>query len=227
MNDEHRTIFLYEDDRSLASEIVLAFATEFRNVTLLEQEEEVETVVRNASASAIIMDRMVDGADSLELIERLRAEGCRTPVVVISSLSSVDERIRGLRAGGDDYLVKPFAMDELVARVDAVCRRAKDDRRMMLTVGPLVMDLIERTVRRDDRPIELLPREFGLLEYLMRHSGQLVTRTMLLEEVWNYHAAAQTNVVDVHVGHLRRKVDADGERQLIISVRGRGFTLKV
>ena len=227
MSDEHRAIFLFEDDAALAGEIIAAFAQEAREVVPLRHRDEVEATLRAGKASAIIMDRLVDGDDSLDLVARLRSEGDRVPVVVISSLSSVDEKIRGLKAGGDDYLVKPFAMGELIARVEALCRRARDDRRTTLTAGPLVMDLIGRKVRREAREIELLPREFGLLEYLMRHSGQVVTRAMLLEDVWNYNAATQTNVIDVHVGNLRRKVDADGDARLIHSVRGRGFKLAV
>jgi two-component system OmpR family response regulator len=145
---------------------------------------------------------------------------------VISSLSTVDDRILGLKAGGDDYLTKPFAMGELIARVEALLRRAKPERATTLSVGPLVVDLISRSVRRGDRDIVLLPREFSLLEYLMRHAGLSVTRAMLLEDVWNYRASTQTNVVDVHVGNLRRKIDADGEPRLIESVRGIGFRLR-
>ena len=224
-------VHLYEDDDALAHEIVLAFAAEGLDVGRLPSREAVLACGRSEGRAGanrvLVMDRLVDGHDSLDLLETLRTRGECIPVVVISSLASVDERIRGLKAGGDDYLVKPFAMGELVARVEAHRRRAADDRRTRLSAGPLEMDLIARIVRRGAREIALLPREFGLLEYLMRHAGQVVTRTMLLDDVWHYRSPVQTNVVDVHVGNLRRKIDADGEPRLIVSVRGIGFRLVV
>ena len=192
----------------------------------LTTEAEVIRHARQDEASVLIMDRMVGDRDSLAIVAALRHEASRVPVLVISSKASVDDRIHGLKAGGDDYLVKPFAMGELIARVEALRRRSTQPERLTsLTFGPLVLDLIDRTARREDRPIPLLPREFGLLEYLMRHAGQTVTRAMLLEDVWHYRMATQTNVVDVHVGNLRRKVDTEGEPRLIESVRGLGFRL--
>lgn len=220
-----RNIYLYEDDLALANEIIAAFAREEHRIELIPSETALRQVVLAGQADALVMDRMIGENDSLTLIEQLRAEGDRVPVVFISSLASVDERIRALKSGGDDYLVKPFAMSELIARVDAVCRRVKEPPRTVLSVGPLTIDLLKRNARRGEREIDLLPREFSLLEYLMRHANQLVTRSMLLENVWNYHSSAQTNVVDVHLGHLRRKVDAEGEEKLIQSVRGAGFKL--
>ena len=219
-------VYLYEDDAALAEEITLAFEADGLHIERLPSPEAVLACDRcRGEAPVLVMDRLVDGRDSLDLLAALRARGERISVVVISSLASVDERIRGLKAGGDDYLVKPFAMGELLARVEAQRRRAADDRRTRLVAGPLEMDLIARTVRRGPREIALLPREFGLLEYLMRHAGDVVTRAMLLEDVWNYRSAVQTNVVDVHVGNLRRKIDPDGEPRLIVSVRGVGFKL--
>jgi two-component system OmpR family response regulator len=146
-------------------------------------------------------------------------------VLVLSALGAVDDRVRGLRAGGDDYLTKPFALVELVARLEALLRRPADTRETVLRVGPLELDLIERIVRRGERVIDLLPREFRLLEYLMRRPDQVVTRAMLLEEVWNYKFVPQTNLIDVHMGRLRRKVDEPNEVPMIHSVRGAGFTL--
>jgi two-component system, OmpR family, response regulator len=143
----------------------------------------------------------------------------------VSALASVDERIRGLKAGGDDYLIKPFAMDELAARVEVLLRRSNGSRATILQVGPLRLDLIERSAVRGERMLDLLPTEFKLLEYLMRHAGQTVTRTMLLEDVWHYRFLPQTNLVDVHIGKLRRKVDMAGDLPLIRSVRGSGFML--
>ena len=146
-------------------------------------------------------------------------------MLVLSALGAVDDRVRGLRAGGDDYLAKPFALVELVARLEALLRRPSDTRETS-RVGPLELDLIDRTARRGARQIELLPREFRLLEYMMRREGQVLTRAMLLEDVWNYRFVPQTNLVDVHIGRLRRKVDAPGEPPMIHSLRGAGFMLR-
>lgn len=218
-------ILLYEDDESLAREIVCAFSVEGLEVSLLGSESDLRAALEARRAAVLVLDRMIRGRDSLVLLAELRAAGDQTPAIVISSLATVDDRIRGLKAGGDDYLVKPFAMGELVARVAALRRRLQIEPRTTLTVGPLNMDLIARTVHRDGRPIILQPREFRLLEYFMRHAGQVVTRAMLLEHVWNYQLSAQTNVVDVHVGNLRRKIDAAGENRLIANIRGLGFKL--
>ena len=180
---------------------------------------------RVGGAAIMIVDRMLHGSDGLSMVETLREEGVKTPVLVISALSSVDERVRGLKAGGDDYLVKPFAMAELAARVEALLRRLDDVRTTKLRAGGLEMDLIEHTVRRGETPIELLPREFKLLEYFLRRPGQIITRAMLLEGVWHYRFIPETNVVDVHIGNLRRKIDRAGEPSLITNIRGAGFTL--
>ena len=161
-------------------------------------------------ASVFVVDRMLHGDDGLSIVETLRGEGVATPVLVISALSSVDERIHGLKAGGDDYLVKPFDVRELTARVEALLRRRGDRRATRLRAGDIEMDLVERTVRCAGRPVDLLPREFKLLEYFTRRPGQIVTRSMLLEDVWNFKFMAQTNVVDVQIGNLRRKLDPTG-----------------
>ncbi|WP_128923440.1 response regulator transcription factor [Bradyrhizobium guangxiense] len=183
---------------------------------------------RESSPDALIVDRMLPGMDGLTVIEALRKDQVRTPVLVLSALGAVDDRVRGLRVGGDDYLTKPFALVELVARVEALLRRPIDSRETTLRAGPLELDLIERTARRGEREIDLLPREFRLLEYMMRRSDQLLTRAMLLEEVWNYKfVPATTNLIDVHMGRLRHKVDGSGETQLIHNVRGSGFILRV
>lgn len=191
----------------------------------------VETLTEGLAAARavgpgiMIVDRMLHGSDGLSMVKTLREEGVRTPVLVISALSSVDERIRGLKAGGDDYLVKPFAMAELAARVEALLRRLDDVRASKLRAGDLEMDLIEHTVRRGDTAIELLPHEFKLLEYFLRRPGQIVTRAMLLEDVWHYRFSPQTNVVDVHISNLRRKIEMVGAPSLITSIRGAGFML--
>ena len=175
----------------------------------------------------IVMDRMLPGdIDGLAIIEVLRKAGKRTPILILSALSEVDDRIRGLRSGGDDYLTKPFAFGELLARLDALHRRAQGvNAETPLTVGDLHMDPLTRKVTRGNRPIALQPREFKLLEYLMRHAGQVVTRTMLLENVWDYHFDPQTNVVDVHISKLRQKIDAEFERPLLRTVRNAGYTV--
>ncbi|MBL8835331.1 MAG: response regulator transcription factor [Alphaproteobacteria bacterium] len=176
---------------------------------------------------AIILDRMLPGGvDGLTIVSALRAAGDRTPVMILSALSDVDERIRGLKAGGDDYLTKPFAFGELAARLDALARRAQAvSAQTALAVGDLRMDLLKREVTRAGAAIELQPREFKLLEYLMRHSGQVVTRTMLLENVWDYHFDPQTNVIDVHISNLRRKIDAPPNKPLLKTIRNAGYML--
>ena len=175
----------------------------------------------------IVMDRMLPGnIDGLAIIEALRKSGNRTPILILSALNDVDERIRGLRSGGDDYLTKPFAFGELLARVDALGRRSVDQgAERILQVGDLRMDLLSRRVTRGSRAISLQPREFKLLEYLMRHANQVVTRTMMLEAVWDYNFDPQTNVVDVHISKLRQKIELDGEPPLVRTVRNAGYML--
>jgi two-component system, OmpR family, response regulator len=177
----------------------------------------------------IIMDRMLPGQiDGLAIIEALRKAGNRTPILILSALSDVDERIRGLRSGGDDYLTKPFAFSELLARVHALLRRSgmKEDI-SELRVADLKLDLRRRRAERANKPIALQPREFRLLEYLVRHQGQVVTRTMLLEAVWDYHFDPQTNVIDVHISRLRQKIDKDFSPPLLHTVRGVGYLVGI
>jgi two-component system, OmpR family, response regulator len=176
----------------------------------------------------IVMDRMLPGnIDGLAIIETLRKAGNRTPILILSALDGVDERIKGLRGGGDDYLTKPFAFGELLARVDALGRRGSGsgEAEHMLQVGDLRMELLTRRVTRGTRAVTLQPREFKLLEYLMRHANQVVTRTMLLEAVWEYNFDPQTNVVDVHISKLRQKLELDSERALVRTVRNAGYML--
>ncbi|HTX05782.1 MAG TPA: response regulator transcription factor [Steroidobacteraceae bacterium] len=176
----------------------------------------------------IIMDRMLPGnIDGLAIIDALRRADNHTPILILSALGEVDERIKGLRAGGDDYLTKPFAFGELLARIDVLSRRRRQDAAQITTleVADLRMDLLTRKVSRGERLIQLQPREFKLLEYLMRHAGQVVTRTMLLENVWDYHFDPETNVVDVHISKLRQKIEADAERQLLRTVRNAGYMM--
>jgi two-component system OmpR family response regulator len=179
------------------------------------------------SYDAIVVDRMLPGLDGLSVVQSLRAAQDRTPVLILSALGEVDDRVEGLRKGGDDYLTKPFAFSELLARLEALVRRGDAEAvATKLQVADLEMDLLSRTVKRGDVIIDLQPREFQLLEYLMRHSGQVVTRTMLLEKVWDYHFDPQTNVIDVHVSRLRRKIDRDFDPPLLHTVRGAGYVLR-
>lgn len=173
-----------------------------------------------------IIDRMLPGTDGLSIVRAMRASENTTPVLILSALGEVDDRVKGLRAGGDDYLVKPFAFAELLARLEALVRRVDTEApQTTLTVGDLEMDLLSRSVKRGGKIINLQPREFRLLEYLMRHAGQVVTRTMLLEGVWDYHFDPQTNVIDVHISRLRGKIDKDFDSALIHTVRGAGYML--
>ncbi len=176
---------------------------------------------------ALILDRMLPGLDGLSIVRTLRASGDRTPALILSALGEVDDRVAGLRAGGDDYLVKPFAFSELHARLEALMRRTvAEGSQTLLRVGDLEMDLLSRQVRRGGQAIRLKPQEFRLLEYLLRHAGQVVTRTMLLEGVWDYHFDPQTNVIDVHISRLRSKIDKGFDRPLLHTVRGAGYVLR-
>jgi two-component system, OmpR family, response regulator len=219
-------VLVIEDDDGTAEEIMTALRD--RGYVLDRAADGTEGLerVRAGAWDVLVVDRMLPGLDGLSVIETLRQEGIKTPVLVLSALSAVNDRVRGLRAGGDDYLAKPFALAELAARLEALLRRPADPRETLLRVGPLELDLIARAARRGQRELELLPREFQLLEYMMRREGQVLTRAMLLENVWNYRFVPQTNLVDVHIGRLRRKVDASGEPPMILSIRGAGFQLR-
>ncbi len=175
----------------------------------------------------IILDRMMPVMDGVTMLQSLRADGTDVPVLFLSALGELEDRVSGLRAGADDYLVKPYALTELLARVEALGRRKdKDAVDTTLRVGDLSMNLISREVKRQNRIIDLQPREFQLLEFLMRHAGQSVTRTMLLEKVWAYHFDPQTNVIDVHISRLRSKLDKDFDKPMLHTVRGEGYQLK-
>ncbi len=176
---------------------------------------------------AIVMDRMLPGGiDGLGIIEALRQQGNRVPILILSALDGVDDRIRGLRAGGDDYLTKPFAFGELLARLDALLRRSQSQAvETVMTLGDLSVDMLAHRVTRAGRPVALQPREFKLLTYLLRHANQVVTRTMLLENVWDYHFDPQTNVIDVHISKLRQKIDAGFATPLLRTVRNAGYML--
>jgi two-component system OmpR family response regulator len=181
---------------------------------------------RAGTFDVMVVDRMMPRMDGVTMVETLRREGDQTPVLFLSALGEIEDRVAGLKAGGDDYLVKPYAFAELIARVEALARRRETGSvQTLLRTGELEMDLIGRRVTRAGKEIDLQPREFQLLEYLMRHAGQSVTRTMLLEEVWEYHFDPQTNVIDVHISRLRSKIDKGFDRAMLQTVRGAGYRL--
>ena len=185
------------------------------------------TLAMSRSYDVAIVDRMLPKLDGLKLVESMREERNMTPVLFLSALSDVDDRIKGLRAGGDDYLSKPYSFAELQARLDALIRRRDPAAvKTKVLVGDLELDLLSRTAKREEASIELQPREFRLLEYLMRHQGQIVTRTMLLENVWEYHFDPQTNVIDVHISRLRAKIDKGYPQPLLHTVRGAGYMIR-
>ncbi|HEY2752784.1 response regulator transcription factor [Phenylobacterium sp.] len=219
-------ILIVEDDRE-AAEAMERGLTEAGNVcTRAGDGEEGLAAARDAEFDVMIVDRMMPKMNGLQLIETLRREGDQTPVLFLSALGEVGDRVAGLHAGGDDYLVKPYAFAELIARVEALARRRETGSvQTLLRVGELEMDLIGRTVSRQGKEIDLQPREFQLLEFMMRHAGQSVTRTMLLEKVWEYHFDPQTNVIDVHISRLRSKIDKGFDRPMLQTVRGAGYRL--
>jgi two-component system OmpR family response regulator len=181
---------------------------------------------RKGGFDVLIVDRMMPRMNGVEMVESVRREGDQTPVLFLSALGEIEDRVTGLKAGGDDYLVKPYAFAELTARVEALSRRRETGAvATTLKVGELEMNLINRSVHRQGKEIDLQPREFQLLEFMMRHAGQSVTRTMLLEKVWEYHFDPQTNVIDVHVSRLRSKIDKGFDRPMLQTVRGAGYRL--
>jgi len=221
-------VLVVEDDPEVARYLVKGLRESGYTVDHAATGSEGLARASGESYDVLIVDRMLPGLDGLTLIETLRKAGKTTPVLILSALGDVDQRVRGLKAGGDDYLTKPFAFTELLARLEAVLRRgaASKTPQTVLKIGDLELDLLSRTVKRGGTAINLQPREFRLLEYLMRHAGHVVTRTMLLEGVWDYHFDPQTNVIDVHVSRLRQKVDRGFPKPLIHTVRGAGYSLR-
>ena len=216
-------ILVIEDDDEVASHLVRGLTERGHRVDLAAAGRSGLERARSERFDAMIIDRMLPGLDGLSIVAALRAARDQTPVLVLSALGDVDDRVTGLRAGCDDYLPKPFAFTELLARLEALTRRSSAETK--LKVADLEMDLIARVVTRAGRVIELLPREFRLLEYLMRNADHIVTRTMLLEKVWDHHFDPQTNVIDVHVSRLRQKIDKGFDHPLLHTVRGAGYTL--
>jgi len=219
------TLLLIEDDIALAAEVTAALAARDLAVTHVTEGAAGLAAALGGGYSAVITDRMLPQIDGLDIVRRLRESGDRTPILVLSALDAVDERVRGLRAGSDDYLGKPFAIEELVARVESLLRRSASAALTTLRVDDLELDLLQRRASRAGRALDLTAREFRLLEYLARHAGKVVTRAMLLQSVWDIHYDPQTNIVDVHVSRLRQAVDKEFERPLIHTVRGVGYSM--
>jgi two-component system, OmpR family, response regulator len=222
----HR-ILVIEDDPETAGQLTDFLSTRGYQVDLATNGSDGLRLGRSADYAVITIDRMLPGIDGIAIIRRLREAGVSTPALIVSALGEVDDRVRGLRAGGDDYLVKPFAFTELLARVEALARRsASVIKETVLRVGDLELDLISRKANRGGKEIELLPREFQVLEYLVRNEGHVVPRAMLLENVWDLHFDPTTNIIDVYVGRVRRKVDDRQAYPLIHTVRGVGFCVR-
>ncbi len=219
-------ILVIEDDDVTARELVAELASHGIDADRVADGREGFARACDPGYDAITLDLMLPGLDGLGIVTRLRAQGVLTPVLMISALSDVDERVRGLRAGGDDYLTKPFAPDEMLARVEVLLRRHhQQGQPTVLTVADLELDLVRHAAYRGGRPLSLLPTEFKLLEFLMRHAGQVLTRTMIFETVWGFHFDPGTNLIDVHIGRLRRKIDVAELVPLIHTVRGSGYSL--
>ncbi|MFS2009862.1 winged helix-turn-helix domain-containing protein [Azospirillum sp. CT11-132] len=220
-------ILVIEDDRQAASYLAKGLKEAGHVVDVANDGKEGLFLAGAEHYDVMVVDRMLPGRDGLSLVQVLRAAGNDTPVLFLSALGSVDDRVKGLKAGGDDYLTKPFAFSELLARIEVlVRRRGAGQPQTRLSVGDLELDLLSRSVKRAGKAIDLLPREFSLLEYLMRNAGSVVTRTMMLENVWDYHFDPQTNVIDVHIARLRQKIDKDFPTPLIHTVRGAGYSLR-
>jgi two-component system OmpR family response regulator len=219
-------VLTIEDDEITGTEIVRELQSRGYTVDWVDSGHEGMVRAISAEYDLITLDRMLPGIDGLTILTTIRSVGIPTPVLMLSSLGDVDERVRGLRAGGDDYLTKPFDPEEMTARLEALLRRNQAptaQAQTSLCVGSLELDLISRKVRRDGQDIELLPTEFRVLEFMMRHAGQVLTRTMIFEAVWGCRFDPGTNLIDVHVGRLRKKVDVPGDRPLIRTIRGSGY----
>jgi two-component system, OmpR family, response regulator len=227
MTGARRRILVIEDDPETAEQLVDFLETRGYAADLAVDGNEGLRLAQSAPYAVIVIDRMLPGMDGIAVIRRLREAGTVTPALIVSALGEVDDRVRGLRAGGDDYLVKPFAFVEFLARVEALARRsATVVKETVLRVGDLELDLVSRTVNRGGREVELLPREFQVLEYLVRNQGHVVPRAMLLEHVWDLHFDPTTNIIDVYVGRVRRKVDNEQAYPLIHTIRGVGFCVR-
>jgi len=220
-------VLIVEDDLEAAAYLVKGLKESGYVVDHVADGREALYRVAAETYDALVVDRMLPGVDGLTIVRTMRTAGNLAPVLILSALGDVDDRVKGLKAGGDDYLVKPYAFAELLARLEALLRRGRADAPdTTLKLADLEMDLVGRTVRRAGKPIELKPKEFALLEYLMRHAGHVVTRTMLLENVWDYSFDPQTNVIDVHISRLRQKIDKGQDKPLLSTIRGAGYSLR-
>ncbi|HZT47100.1 MAG TPA: response regulator transcription factor [Hyphomicrobiaceae bacterium] len=220
-------VLVIEDDRETAQFLQRSLRESGHAADLAGDGESGLAMAREGGYDVLIVDRMLPRRDGLSVVQKLRADGVRTPVLILSALGEVDDRVKGLRAGGDDYLTKPYAYTELLARIEALARRpAPEEQVTRYSVGDLSLDRLSHKVARAGEPILLQPREFRLLEYLMKHAGQVVTRTMLLENVWDYHFDPQTNVIDVHISRLRSKIDKNFDKPLLHTVRGAGYMIR-
>lgn len=220
---------LIEDDREVACYVSKGMKEQGFTVDLASDGKEGLGLASTETYDVMVIDRMLPKLDGLSILKSIRAAENQTPVIILSALGEVDDRVKGLNSGGDDYLVKPFSFSELLARIEALIRRSEatpDSAVTSLQVGDLKMDLLSRKVTRAEQKIDLQSREFKLLEYLVKHQGQVVTRTMLLENVWNYHFDPQTNVIDVHISRLRAKIDKEFDHPLIRTVRGAGYVIE-
>ena len=227
MHGGRQRILVIEDDPETSEQLVDSLTTNGYLVDLAADGDDGLRRARSADYAVMTIDRMLPGIDGIAVIRRMREAGIATPALIVSALGEIDDRVRGLRAGGDDYLVKPFAFAELLARVEALARRSTTVvKETVLRVGDLELDLVARTVSRGGQEIELLPRELQVLEYLVRNEGQVVPRAMLLQHVWDLHFDPTTNIIDVYVGRVRRKVDSQQAYPLIHTVRGVGFCLR-
>ena len=219
-------LLLVEDDRETADYLKRALTQSGHTVDHAGSGRDGLLLAAGESYDVMILDRMLPQIDGLAILRTIRASGVRTPVLLLTAMGGIDDRVEGLEAGGDDYLVKPFAFSELLARVNALSRRPpSNDAPTVLRVADLEMNLLRRTVTRAGQRLELQPREFQLLEHLMRHAGRVVTRTMLLEAVWDFHFDPKTNIVETHISRLRSKVDRGQACELIHTVRGAGYSL--
>src|SRR5688572_8095413 len=220
-------VLVIEDDRETAHFLQKSLKESGHAADVAGDGETGLAMAQGGVYDILIVDRMLPRLDGLTVVKTLRSEGTRTPVLILSALGDVDDRVKGLRAGGDDYLTKPYAYTELLARIEALSRRAApEEQETRYVVGDLVLDRLSHRVTRAGEPIQLQPREYRLLEYLMKNAGQVVTRTMLLENVWDYHFDPQTNVIDVHVSRLRSKIDKGFDRPLLHTVRGAGYMVR-
>jgi two-component system, OmpR family, response regulator len=220
-------ILVVEDDRDAASWLIKGLREAGHVADHAADGDDGLSMAREKIHDVIIVDRMLPKLDGLALVRRLREEAIHTPVLILSALGDVDEKVKGLRAGGDDYLGKPYSFAELLARIEGLARRNTSEPQLTrLNVLDLEMNLLTRTVTRSGKPILLQPREFKLLEYLMRNAGHVVTRTMLLENVWDYHFDPQTNVIDVHISRLRTKIDKGFPEPMLQTVRGAGYMIR-